>query len=940
MTGMEWQDRLAEQFGCLLERWTRIETRNRNVFVPSYANILPNILDLVLDTKLKRKNSVQWDCEELADDERRIAVRIRANASYPDARKTLERYGKQRLTGAYNNMVMLVMATSLRRLREMLRETYFSPERDLWSLEDLYYRIRELEDIQKGEKICGYLDQLLAVPFEEPRNLLRFAPRHTDAFVGREQELITLRNKLAEKKPIFITGIGGIGKTEVALKMAHLFAPPKGAYLIRCNSSIDEEKEIIRQVILNADFSGYSPPRTDCDDHDLDYDARMKILREQYRDAMLIIDNLDLQKKSVQDIQSEKSYRMLAESGVYLIFTTRHATDGVEINRMDKAVLKELVKRYYPCPNVTDDQLGELIDAVDGHTLMVILMVQSISRSWGRVKPENFLKTFREKQLDSRQYPTVKMDRNGEFSSRNIYDYLSVVFQMSDISAMDRTILLYAALLPDEGFYEPLFQEALAACTQMGDEPFMRIEENVDSIVARSWLKKENGMLMIHPVIRNVCLRELKPTDENCRDFLDALWQLRYEQKLYDAKTNRQLANLFQMATNKLEDRERIWCLRAGVFWGLLGNMGQALECCKKVEQHINRLSWNQLGEMDHPMECCRKTVERQSNSTDSTVALVQYYNKIGAAYLAVDRIKEARESFLCAKRIAEENPELDPYCRAMTLNNLGSVYSDLGDYNNALTYREEALKILEEIYPKRHPALAVAYSNIGSVYAARGDYKTSLSYNLKALDIREERSASDLEDDLDLAKTYNNVGGNYFRLRDYMKAQDYLLKALMIRERLLPDGHPDLVRSYNNMGGLYIRMGDDKIALEYLQKALKLRSQVPLDEYLGLATIHNNMAGLYTKLGDFERGLDNLLEALSLQEKIDPPDRPDIAQTHSNIAWTHYGMGHYQKAEEHIRKAIMIAEEVLPADHTDLDMYRRAELRFLEKRRICEGAG
>lgn len=914
MTGMAWQDKLAEQFGCLLERWTRIETRNRNVFVPSYTDILSNILDLVLDTNLKRKASVQWDCDDLADDERRIAVRIRTNSSYPDARKTLERYGKERLTEGYDSMVMLVLAASLRRLRESLKETYFSPERDLWSLEDLYHRIRKLEDDRKVERICGYVDHLLAVPFDEPRNLLKLAPRCTDAFVGRDQELITLRNMLAEKKPIFITGLGGIGKTEVALRMAHLFAPPRGAYLIRYNSSIDEEKEVIRQVILNADFSGYSAPRAARDDHELDYEARMKIFREQYRDAMVIIDNLDLQKKRIQDIQKEESYRRLVESGAYLVFTTRYAAEGMEIQSMDRKVLLELMKKFYSSSSITDDQLYELIDVVHGHTQTVVLMAQSMSRSWGRIKPDNFIKTFREKQLDSRQYPAVKMDRNGEFSTRTIYDHISVVFQMSDLSALERRILLYAVLIPDDGLDEALFRKALAVCAQTDDEPFLRTEEYIGSVVARSWLQKMNGNLMIHPVIRNACLRELKPTDENCKDFLDALWR-QYKPEEYSAEIYRQLAELFQVATNKLEDREGIWCLRAGLFW-------------------------DRLGEKDQALECYKKTVDRQKNSTSNTVDLVRTYNKIGAAYQSLDKLSEAQDSFRHALTVAEKNPKPDSYILATTLTNLGSVYSDLGDYTTALKYRREALEILEDLYPEKHPALASAYSNIGSVYAAKGDYRTSLSCNLKALEIREEWSASDSDDDLDLAKTYNNVGGNYLQLRDYMKAQDYLLKALMIRERLLPDGHPDLVRSYNNMGGLYMRMGDYKNALGYLQKALRLRSQVPLDEYLGLATIHNNMAGLYTKMGDFDMGLQHLKEALSLQEKIDPPDRPDIAQTHSNIAWTHYGMGHYQEAEEHIRKAIMIAEEVLPADHADLDMYRRAELRFLEKRWICEGAG
>ena len=932
MTRMELRDRLAEQFGELLERWARLERRNRNIFVPAYAEILPNILNLVLDANLKRQRRVQRDCEDLTDDDRAIAVCIRTNADAPQARKTLDRYKGPLLNGRCKRLVILVLATSLHSLRESLeRDTFFSAERDLWSLEDLYHRIREQDDLEKTEKICGHLDQLLAVPFEEPQNLLRPVPWYTENFVGREAELFLLRNKLDEKKPIFITGIGGIGKTEIALKMAHEFTPPKGAYLIRYDNSIDEENEVIRQLILKADFSGYPSYTEDCRHPEQDYAARMQLLREQYQGALLIIDNLDLQKKTVQDVQQEDSYRDLVNSGVNLVFTTRYATDGVDIGPMDSVVLLELIRKFYTYPADAQGELLELIKTVHGHTQTVVQMAQTMGRSWGRIKPEDFIHSFedrlefrskntsrdliRKEKLYSGPYPRVNMDRNGEFSSRNIYDHLSDVFRLSGLSELNQTILRYATLLPDEGLYEDLFRKAMAKCRQEDDELFANayIAENIDSVAARGWLQKANGVLMIHPVMRNVYLRELKPVDENCEDFLDALW-LQYKPKEYSKKTYRQLAKLFQMATNKLEDREGIWCLRAGLFW-------------------------NRLGEVDQALECFLKTVERQKTSTDNTVDLVRTYNKIGSAYQALDKLPEAQVNFRRALAVAEKNPKTDQYTLAMTLTNLGSVYGDLGDYESALENRMRALEILKGYYPKNHPALAVSYSNLGSVFSANGDYKTSLRCYLKALEIREEQSTSDSDEDLDLAKTYNNVGGNYFRLRDYMKAQDYLLKAMLIRERLLPDGHPDLVRSYNNMGGLYMRMGDDKKALEYLLKALKLRNQASLDEYLGLATIHNNIAAIYTKMGDFEQGLDNLLEALSLQEKIDPPKRPDIAQTHSNIAWTYYGMGNYQKAEEHIRKAVMIAEEVLPPKHTDLDMYYRAESRFREKRQIYEGA-
>lgn len=937
MTRMELRDRLAEQFGELLERWARLERRNRNVYVPAYAEILPNILNLVLDANLKLQRRVQRDCEDLADDDRKIAVCIRTNTDASDARKTLDRYKEPMLTGRCKRLVILVLATSLRNLRESLeQDTFFSLERDLWSLEDLYHRIREQDDLQQAEKICGHLDRLLAVPFEEPQNLLRPVPWYTENFVGREAELFILRNKLDEKKPIFITGIGGIGKTEIALKMAHEFTPPKGAYLIRYDNSIDEENEVIRQLILKADFSGYPSSGEDCNNHEQDYAARMQILREQYQGALLIIDNLDLQKKRVQDVQQEDSYRDLVNSGVNLVFTTRYATDGVDIGPMDSDVLLELIRKFYAYPADEKGELHELIKTVHGHTQTVVQMAQTMGRSWGRIKPADFIHAFedslesrskntcrdliRKEKLYSGPYPRVNMDRNGEFSSRNIYDHLSVVFQLSGLSELNQAILRYATLLPDEGLYEELFRKAIVKCRQEDDALFpdmanAYVAETVDSVSARGWLQKSNGVLMIHPVIRNVYMRELKPTDENCEGFLDALW-LQYKPKEYSKKTYRQLAKLFQTAANRLEDREGIWCLRAGLFW-------------------------DRLGEMEQALECYQKTVKRQSNSTNNTVDLVRTYNKIGAVYQALDRIKEAYESFLCAKSIAEENPESDFYVQATTLNNLGSVCGDLGEYDDALKYRKDALEILEKVYPENHPALAASYSNIASIYSALGDYVTSLEYHLKALDIREVWSGSKAErdEDLDLAKTYNNVGGNYFRLRDYMKAQDYMRKALMIRERLLPDGHPDLVRSYNNMGGLYIRMDDYDKALEYLKKALELRERAFLDEYLGLATIHNNMAAIYIKKNNFAEGLEHLYRALELQERIEPPVRPDIAQTHKNIAWTYYGMKNYKEAEEHIREAIKIAEAALPSDHADLDMYYRAQRRFSEKLQISEDA-
>ena len=48
----------------------------------------------------------------------------------------------------------------------------------------------------------------------------------------------------------------------------------------------------------------------------------------------------------------------------------------------------------------------------------------------------------------------------------------------------------------------------------------------------------------------------------------------------------------------------------------------------------------------------------------------------------------------------------------AITLNNLGAVYHDLGDVHKSKEYAEEALKIMEAIYGPRHPCKSEQHYN------------------------------------------------------------------------------------------------------------------------------------------------------------------------------------------------------------------------------------
>ena len=913
MTRTELQDKLSEQFGLLGAKLNQLGAENRNIYIPEYEKTVCRILNLILDTNLTDDPDSPCKFVTAADRERRVAAEIRTTMNTAAIQKTLDLFSKYTQEGEFDRLIILVLTFDTRVIRDPFNKPFFKPQEDLWNLQTLFTKVSALENEEKVERISRYLDKVLNISFERPENVSFKLPEHvlptpppgTSTFVGREPELSRLRRMLSTQKHIVISGDGGIGKTELALRMAQLYAPPKGAYFIRYEDLPNKsEHKVIRNLILRAHFSGYQYSGQDNDSRDQEYAERLDILRNEYRDALLIIDNFDLSKKGMYDAFREEEFRDLVSTGAYLVFTTRYETpESLHIRRMDTEILVEFMRMFLNDMQVEKAELEKLIELVDGHTFTVELMARTMGQSWGLIDPDYFLEKFLKLTNDPDSgawHPDVSTVRNGLFESRNIYGHICAVFDVSRLSDLDQCILRYASLLPVNGMDRKLFRNAVADCEEdkLRNEDETGRDNIINSITARGWLHRENDILTIHPVVRLVCRYALKPTYDNCRNFLDALWT-KYNTRDYDKENFRQLAELFEMASEILEDHEGICALRAGLFWHRLGKLQKALDCYQV-------------------------TVDRQEKSETNEVDLVRTYNKIGSAYLDLGRLEDARKNFDKAMEMAEKNPDVDQLVLAATYANVGRTLGDEGKNEEALKYRLNALDIRKRLLPADHPSLASSYSNVGRVYFDLGDYTKALEYNLIALEIRKRTGNSD--DDLNLATSYNNVGGIYMHMNAPDKALSYLQKALAIREQILPSNHPALATSYNNVGGIYMQMNAHDKALSYLQKALAIREQVLPSNHPDLATSYNNVGILCTLTKKEEQGLDYLLKALENRKQVLSQEHPDIAETCNNIAMTYFSMEQYESALEYIMQAIAIAEKTLPPEHPRQAIYRKAE--------------
>ncbi|MDR2579425.1 MAG: tetratricopeptide repeat protein [Fibromonadaceae bacterium] len=346
----------------------------------------------------------------------------------------------------------------------------------------------------------------------------------------------------------------------------------------------------------------------------------------------------------------------------------------------------------------------------------------------------------------------------------------------------------------------------------------------------------------------------------------------------------------------------------------LLGNYDRALEwyynaleISEKIlgKEHPNiattynnmALVFNDRGDYDKALEyydyalaIFEKVLGREHLSTAAT------YNNMALIFENRGDYDKALEYYgyaldICEKILGKEHPST-----ATTYNNMALVFSNRGDYDKALEYYGSALEICEKVLGKEHPNTASTYNNMALVFENQGDYDKALEYYGYALEISKKALGKEHPS---TATTYNNMALVFGNQGNYYKALEYYGYALKIRERVLGKEHPSTATTYNNMALIFSNQGDYGKALEYYSYALEISKKALGKEYPSTATTYNNMAGVFNDQGDYNKALEYYGYALKISEKVLGKDHPSTASTYNNMARVFSNQGDYGKALE-----------------------------------------
>ena len=282
---------------------------------------------------------------------------------------------------------------------------------------------------------------------------------------------------------------------------------------------------------------------------------------------------------------------------------------------------------------------------------------------------------------------------------------------------------------------------------------------------------------------------------------------------------------------------------------------------------------------------------ERKSSSPRMDV-LASELNQAGSYYYLVGQYDKAIEYYKEALGI-DEGLENEAGI-ARDLNSLGMAYNSWDKYEKAINCFEEALEINRKL--GMDADAAVSLNNIGLVYDSWGHYDRAIAYYEEALVIDKK-----LENDAGIAISLNNIGMVYSAWGKYDKAITCFEESLAMNNSL---GQDDQVAvTLNNIGYVYDSRGQYDKAIEYYEKALVIDRR--LGREASIAEDLNNIGMVYDSYGLYDKAITYFEEALSENErmKIDY----QVATNLNNIGSVYTSIGHYDKAIEYFEEALNI---------------------------------
>ena len=311
-------------------------------------------------------------------------------------------------------------------------------------------------------------------------------------------------------------------------------------------------------------------------------------------------------------------------------------------------------------------------------------------------------------------------------------------------------------------------------------------------------------------------------------------------------------------------------------------------EAEKLYEQRTKEALTSAIAKYEEALKLYREAGDRRKEALT--------LNNIGAVYSDLGETQKALENY--SQSLPLSRAAGDRSMEASTLTNIGKVYSDLGEKQKALENYSQSLPLSRAAGDRSLEAITL--NNIGQVYSNLGETQKALENYSQSLPLTRAVSNRSME-----AITLSNIGSVYADLGEKQKALEYYSQSLPL-SRAVGDRRGEAV-TLSSIGNVYSELGEKQKALENYSQSLPLYREV--GDRRGEATTLNSIGLVYSDLGEKQKALDYYSQSLPLRRAVG--NRRGEAVTLNNLGNVYSELGEKQKALDYLSQSLPLSRAV-----------------------------
>src|SRR5690242_4246850 len=275
-----------------------------------------------------------------------------------------------------------------------------------------------------------------------------------------------------------------------------------------------------------------------------------------------------------------------------------------------------------------------------------------------------------------------------------------------------------------------------------------------------------------------------------------------------------------------------------------------------------------------------------------------------------------ANEAVQLAERVLAESEQGRGARHPDTLTareELGEAYLGAGLGERAIAAFQRTLTDRERVLGPAHPDTLAARADLAHAYRAAGQPEKALPLHERLVADQERTLGPDHPDTLaargNLAYAYRTAG----RLKD---AVPVYRRTLVGRERAQGTDHLDTITARGNLADACFLAGRYKEAVPLYERTLADREARQGRDHPDTITARGNLASAYHSARKLAQAVPLYEENLADCERVFGPDHPDTLTSRSNLAHAYHTVGRYTEAQAMFERTLADAERALGPDH------------------------